>query len=184
MTGADEFRVHVTVENTPGLDTVLHEKVRQYDYEAEEWVTAPQTLGDVIVERTVAKLLADPDGKALGKRIAEITDAEIRVAVRDLIAAQLARGFRKTNNYGEPVGEVTTLTDVIVDQFQQAMKGSRELHSYNRTPGILEKLVADAVGYAFTKELAPVIEKAKKDAKAAIEQRGAEMLAEMVQKLK
>jgi hypothetical protein len=169
------LNVTVTVEGLPTLDTVVRTDTGKYLGPDEGYEYHDVTLGADIVAQATKRLLAGEGVGELRKRIDQITNEEIRTTVRDLIAAQLAKGFRKTNSYGEPIGELTTLAEIIVAEFQSAMKGSGT--GYNHTPGLLTKMLQDAVSYSFEKELRPEIDKAKKEAVAVVQAKAAQFVA-------
>jgi hypothetical protein len=167
--------VNVTVEGIPGLDTVVR-KARRWDSDAEEYAYADVTLADEIVLQVAGSLMEGRQQEVLRERIAAVTNEEIRAKVRELLTAALEKGFQPTNGYGQPQGPRTTLEELLVAEFHKAMAGKRD--SYNNNPGILEKLLREEVGLVFTKELKPVIDQAKKDAKAAVEAHAAKFLAD------
>jgi hypothetical protein len=175
------LNVTVTVEGLPTLDTVVRTDTGKYLGPDEGYEYHDVTLGADIVTQATKRLLAGDGAMELRKRIDAITNEEIRTTVRDLIAAQLAKGFRKTNSYGEPIGELTTLAEIIVAEFQSAMKPSDR---YDSKPGLLQKMLQDAVGSSFTRELQPVIEQAKKDARTAVEAKAAEFIAKAALSMK
>lgn len=169
------LEITVTVDGLPGLDTVLYEGAGRHD-DDDGWMPGREvTLGDEIVAQATAAVLKDGGAKKLVARVAEITNEEIRTAVRDLIAAQLAKGFRKTNTYGEPVGETTTLTEVLADEFRRALVPSGK--GYDRKAGLLEELLRKEIGSAFDKELKTVVDAAKEEARTLVRQRAAEFIA-------
>jgi hypothetical protein len=173
--------VNVTVEGAPDLDTVVRQ-ARKWDAEDEEYCYADVTLGEEIVSQVAGRLLEGKQQKSLRERIDGIANEEIRAKVRELLVAALEKGFQPTNGYGQPQGPKTTLEELLVAEFHKAMAGKRD--SYSNNPGILEKLLREEVSFVFTKELKPVIDQAKKDAKAAVEAHAAAFLAQATLSLK
>lgn len=118
------------------------------------------TLGDKVASKIVQRLVAERDyWGSLEQRYRDIRDEEIREAVRPQIAEALSRPTRRTNSFGEEIGEATTLTDIIVAEARKML--TTKTDSYRSTQTVMQKIVADAVHEALGKEIAEQVKAAR-----------------------
>lgn len=118
------------------------------------------TIGQEVARMALERLTHDREGwDGIGQRVHRIQDEEIREAVRPLIAEALTRPFRQTNSFGEPVGQETTLSSVIVEEARKAFKVRADTYGSSQT--VLQKLVADEVHKAFSGVIADEVKKAR-----------------------
>lgn len=133
------------------LSTLVHEA---YDGDG------GKTIGDEVAYLALRRLADDRDGwNSITQRVERITDEEIREHVRPLITEALTRPFRQTNSYGEPVGQETTLSSVIVAEARNAFKVRADSYGSNQT--VLQKLVAEEVQKAFKDVIAEEVKQAR-----------------------
>ncbi|MET9909762.1 hypothetical protein ABZZ74_23655 [Streptomyces sp. NPDC006476] len=119
-----------------------------------------KTVADLVAERIVASVVRDDRYPRLKERVTAIRDEEIRAAIRPAIVEAVTRPIKKTNGYGEPTGQVTTLSEVIVDEARKFMKEPAD--KYRREDGtVLQKLVRDEVHKAFGAEIADAVKQAR-----------------------
>ena len=119
------------------------------------------TIGDEVAALALQRLLTDRDGwNSVASRVQAIRDEEIREAVRPLITDALTRPFRKTNSFGEPVGEETTLSALIVSEARAMF--TKQADSYSRSgQTVAQKIVAEEVATAFRSEVADAVKQAR-----------------------
>lgn len=174
------MQINVTVEGLDAIDlsTVVGER-RRYDHDTEEYVTTDLTLGDEVARRVTALLTKDDQWDGLRKKFLAIRDEEIREAVRPIVAAAITETLTKTNQYGQPTGETTTLTELIV---ADANKLLTERSDYGRGTTLAQRIVAESIGQAFKNELAKALAAEKEKVIAAVRAAGAELIAEAVKK--
>lgn len=135
-----------------------------------------ETIADLIVDKAVARLAGDQDyWPSLRERVKQIRDEEIRAAVKDEIANALTEGFRKTNSYGEPYGDATTLRSVIADLAEKALDARKDSYSNSKT---LREILAEEVSKAIKAELAETIADEKAKVIAAVREQAAGLIAE------
>lgn len=148
------------------LSTLVHES---YDGDG------GKTIGDEVAYLALRRLADDRDGwNSITQRVDRITDEEIREHVRPLITGALTRPFRQTNSFGEPVGQETTLSSVIVAEARNAFKVRADSYGSNQT--VLQKLVAEEVQKAFKDVIAEEV----KQARALVADQIGEQVAEAV----
>lgn len=153
------------------LDTVIRES-----YEGDGW-----TIGNAVAHQVVQRLTEDREGwDAIRSRVRRIQDEEIREAVRPLIAEALTRPIQQANRFGEPVGEQTTLSAVIVAEAQAFM--AKKTGDYRNERTMLQGMVAEAVAAAFRDEVADAVKQARIAVTGAIGAQVAEAVATAVQK--
>jgi hypothetical protein len=119
-----------------------------------------KTVADLVAEQIVARLVRDDRYPRLRDKVTEIRDEEIRAAIRPAIVEAVTRPIKRTNGYGEPTGQETTLSEVIVDEARKFMKEPAD--KYRREDGtVLQKLVRDEVHRAFGAEIADAVKQAR-----------------------
>ncbi|MFI6491270.1 hypothetical protein [Streptomyces sp. NPDC050564] len=118
------------------------------------------TVAHLVAEQIVARLVRDDRYPRLRDKVTEIRDEEIRAAIRPSIVEAVNRPIKKTNGYGEATGQVTTLSEVIVDEARKYMKEPAD--KYRRENGtVLQQLVRSAVKEAFETEIADAVKQAR-----------------------
>jgi len=135
------MNINVTVEDV-ALDSLVRE-ASEYERGA--------TIADLVAVQIVQKLASTGDEwNALRSRFMEIRDREIEQAVRPLINDAITRNIQQTNSYGEPAGNPTTLSEVIVAEVRKltTQKGNYQSTHNGRT--LLQVIVAEQVKAAFT----------------------------------
>lgn len=142
------------------LSTVIAEVV-DYDEDGDLVSSGKEkTVADLVADRIVERLVRDDRYPRLKDRVTEIRDEEIRAAIRPAIEQAVTRPIRKTNSWGEPTGQETTLSEVIVDEARKFMKEPAD--KYRREDGtVLQKLVRDEVHKAFATEIADAVKQAR-----------------------
>lgn len=135
----------------------------------------------------IADLTADRLAKAMRMEV----KAKIDAAVQDVILAEtttlvrdaLENGtLQRTNEWGRPEGVAKPLPQIILETAQDALtKPTGDAYS-TRRPTVIQKMIADAVGAAFKKELTAEVEKVRVAARSAVEQSAAEVIRETVQR--
>jgi hypothetical protein len=139
-----------------------------------------QTLADVICREALRKLAKGDSWNSLAKRVQDITDEEIRNHVTALIADALNGDLRRTNSYGEPTGEPTTLRSLIGEEAKTAL--TRSTDGYNRGETVIGKLVREQVTQAMKAELAEAIKEERAKVVAAVHEQAGQIIAEAVTK--
>jgi hypothetical protein len=172
------IQFNVTVDGLDGIDltTVIGERSR-YDHDIEETVRQDVTLGDEVAKRVTAKLTKDDQWDGIRKRFLAIRDEEIREAVKPLVAEAITAAIEQTNGYGERTGQSTTMRELVM---AEAKKLFTDRADYGRGSTLAQRIVAEAVGSAFTRELAAAIADEKAKVIAAVRGKAAELLAEAV----
>ena len=133
---------------------------------------------DLIVNAAVGKLAKNPEWEGIQDRVRRIRDEEIRIHVSGLIEDALTAGLRKTNTYGEPYGEPTTLRTLIGEEVRSAL--AKAADRYGSRESIVRKLVREEVDKALRKELSEAIAEEKAKVVAAVRGQAAELIAKAV----
>ena len=142
------------------LATVVAE-VMDYDEDGDLVSSGKErTVAELVAAQIVERVVRDDRYPRLKDRVTAIRDEEIREAIRPAIVEAVTRPLKKTNGYGEPTGQVTTLSEVIVDEARKFMKEPAD--KYRREDGtVLQKLVRDEVHKAFGSEIADAVKQAR-----------------------
>lgn len=174
------MNINVTVADIDGIDltTVVGERTR-YDHDLEESVSQDVTLGDEVAKRITARLTKDDEYPGLRKRFLDIRDEEIRKAIEPIVTEAISGEIHKTNTYGEPTGQTTTIRELIMAEAKAYVTKSAD--SYNRGgETVLQKWVREQIATAFAKELATVMAEEKAKVVAAVRTKAADLIAEAV----
>lgn len=142
------------------LSTVVAD-VMTYDDDGDLVPTGKEkTVADLVAARIVASVVRDDRYPRLKERVTQIRDEEIRAAIRPSIVEAVTRPIKKTNSYGEATGQVTTLSEVIVDEARKFMKEPAD--KYSREKGtVLEAMVRAEIHKAFGAEIADAVKQAR-----------------------
>lgn len=143
------------------LADVIHEARDDYGHDV--------TLGSEVARRLANHVIHDRETwPPFRDRVLQIRDEEIREQVRPLIAEALAKSLQQTNNFGEPTGQTTTLSEVIVAEAKRVMtqKAGDSYNRSNRT--ILQDMVAKEVQAALAKEIADAVKQARAEVASQI----------------
>ena len=142
----------------------------------------PLTLLDCVVKETARILLGDTDHTTrseIVKRVRDIRVEEIREQVRPLIAEALAGELQRTNSFGEPTGQATTLREMVVAEAKRVLGSPTDRYSSNGQT-FVQKLVAEEVGRVFEADLRDAMAAEKAKAVAAVRAKAADLLAEVL----
>jgi hypothetical protein len=172
------MQVNVTVEDIESVDlaTVVETRSR-YDSvgEREDYEV---TIGHLIAEKVTQLLAKDDSWGGVKRRFLEIREEGIREAVQPLIAEALTGAIQKTNNYGEPTGQTTSMRELVMVEAQKIV--SKPIDSYGRGETFLQKLVREEIGRVFAGELSKVMAAEKEKVVAAVRAKAADLIAEAV----
>ncbi|MEU8035691.1 hypothetical protein [Streptosporangium sp. NPDC049078] len=135
------------------------------------------TLAELICRQALDKLAKGPAWDDLAKRVREITTEEIRAHVTALIKDAMTGDLRRTNTYGEPYGEPTTLRTLIAEEAKTAL--TRPSDRSSRTT-VLQELVRNEVVAAMRAELSTAIADERAKVVAAVRTQAAQLIAEAV----
>lgn len=138
-------------------------------------------LGDLVIAELVQRYMRTEDWPTLRKRVTEIRDEEIRAQVTPMITEAVARPVQKTNTYGEPIGEATSLREVVIDEARKILQGTKG-DSYNRKEGLGRQLIREMVEKELRTELTEVIKEERQKVVNAVRAQAAELITEAVTK--
>jgi len=173
------INVNVTVDGQDGIDlTTEVQTVRRYDGELDDYVETPVTLGEIVARRISADLTKDDSYPGLRKRFLELRDEEIREQVKPLVTEALTGPIQKTNTYGEPTGQTTSMRELVMAEAKKIV--SKPTDSYGRGETFLQKLVREEISRAFIGELNKVMAAEKEKVVVAVRAKAAELIAEAV----
>lgn len=156
------------------LDRFLAPVNVRYDSDGEPFGGEPQTVEDIVLGLAAAQVVAGLDREVrsrLAERVRAVRDEVIREQVAPIVAEALSGPVQRTNAYGEPVGEATTLREIITKDAQAALRltprdlrGSRSLHDL--TPAT--KVMVAEVDRAVTAEVKAIVQQVKDETRQVI----------------
>ena len=150
----DEDRIVAAV-----ADRIVAMHSPEYDDETGE--PLPSTSGRKTIEDRVRQVVLKTVREAVESTVATVTEA----AVKDAVAACLAEGWQKTNNYGEPSGPKMDLKARIGELLVKLQDNGYNSNRQN----LVEALIRSAVEGALKTEFAPAIAEAKVKFKALLD---------------
>lgn len=167
------------------LDFSRMRRVVGWDEEGEP-VEEPMTMEDAVVEAAARQVLASAksDVRELVREAARKQIGEsIRAIIEPLIVEALTASIQPYNSYGEPKGEPVTLREVIVKKATEEFRlpSSRNYHPDKAT--LIEAVIREEVHKALKKDLVDAISEARKQVLAAVQEKGAEVIAETITKM-
>lgn len=147
----------------------------------------PVALGDLVVNGLVDRLTAEIKSDAEPYRGAvSVAREAIAAAAKDeataLVREALSGRIQRTDNWGDPQGEPTTLRDLIRGEIQAFLGEKPPRPGYNDTPGPFRQLLKVEVQDALAKELREEIRAARAQVAAAVRERAAEILGDVVKR--
>lgn len=164
------------------MDTVVGERTHRVG--EDDWEQEPITLGhlvaEIVTERAIQSATKD-EYRGLRNRVSEVRNEVIREKVAPLIEEALTGEIRKTNSYGEPTGQTTTLRDEIMAEAQRTLTkptGS----SYDRQKSLLQTIIEKEVSQVLRKELTDVLAEEKKKLINAVRAEGMKMFTDILEK--
>lgn len=142
------------------LDTVVGQGFG-YDEDGDSYPTGEQrTIAHLVADQIVDRLIKDDRWPSLRDKVMEIRTEEIRTAIRPAVDEAIARPIHKTNTYGERVGTVTTLAELIADEARKQLTAPAD--NFRRENGsLLQVAVRAEVKRAFDQEIAETVKKAR-----------------------
>jgi hypothetical protein len=166
------------------LATVVGDVI-EYDDDGDARVKGEKTIGHLVAEQVVTRLINDADRWThLRGQVEELRSQMIREALAPVVEQAIKAPLQKTSSWGEPIGEPVTLTTVIIEEVRKYLKEPAD--SYRRENGtILQKLIRDEVKRAFETEVKAAVAEARKAVAAEIgEQFGTQVAAGVAAALK
>lgn len=148
-----------------------------YDYD-----DGPISLGDKVIERLV-RTLTDKFEAQAQKQLHEALKSSIETKATELVEAAVNAPIRKTNTWGEPVGEPTSLRDMI-DQKVKEFLGSRIDSGYtgSHPRTFIQNMVGKQVEASMQKEFAAAIQQGKEELLKAVKGHAAEVISESLRR--
>jgi hypothetical protein len=153
-----------------------------YDPDADEERYEPASLLDLLVAEAGDKLV-----KALRRDLLKRVEDQVHDAVvdtiTDLVREHLNDGVRAVNSLGQAVGEPTPLAEVIKATANDTLtKAVGDNYGSRGRQTVLQKLVTEAVGTAFQKELQAEVDKARQAAKDAVRDSAAHVIQQTIER--
>lgn len=164
-----------------------------YDENGEP-VQGPTTIEDIVlglvadklVERVVnhGNVQGRPYWEDIRSRVKSVKDEVIRERVAPLVEQAMTEPIQRTDDFGVPRGEPTTLRAEILKTAQSWLSSPDPSYSADRVrKSRVQKLIADEVDRALTSELKAAVTAAKAEVTAAVQEKGAAVLAETIVKM-
>lgn len=174
----DPTNAHIASGVTLVIDpaTVLDSLLGSGRYDEDGEVPGGPVAHHVVV--LAARQLADELRVAVQEEIRE----QVAARVEEIIAATLEEGVRKTDTWGQPVGEPVTVATLIrqeTENFLTAVSGD-----YNRRETRLQKLLREQVDRAWTKEANAAVAAGKEQVMATLRAKAAEVVADTIGRLR
>lgn len=128
---------------------------------------------------TAAELLIRDIRDDVRQAVAE----QVKAQVGDVVRETLENGVRKTNTWGEPTGEVTTLRDMIAAEANAFLTKSVSRGYNNGSETQVQAYIRESVDRQIKKELQAAVDSAKKQVTAAVKDQAAQVITETVARM-
>lgn len=179
------MQINVTVDGIDGVDltTVVGDEIAYYDPETEETEHRPRTLGDLVAEKLADKIYAGLDYQQRYE-LTKTASAERVKLIRERLVPQVEQALtgeiQKTNNYGEPTGQTTTMRELIIAEVTRVINAKGDRFYSDSDKPLLTRVVTAEVNRALTAELADAFKAEKEKVVAAVKAKAADLIAEAV----
>lgn len=174
-----------SVQFSIGLDTVISTEV-SYGRDGEVFGHGPVTLGQMIAQivadrltKQVTSELMNEVRKPVRSRVDAIADQLVEEKLREV----LTRETVPTDQYSTAKGGPTTLAEIITKRAEEwlaASSGDRSYREGRKTN--LQRLIDEAVGRTFERELQAAVKQAKDAAVQAVADKAGEAMADILRK--
>lgn len=143
-----------------------------------------QSASKAIVQEAARRVLAQRDlTEDVRRRVKQITDEEIRAAVGPMLEQALFEGVQPTDSFGTPKGERTTLRDMVVQEVRRDIGASKQPGFHGSKQTLLEQIIGREVERVVREDLKQAMDEARKQVRAAVERKGAEVLAQTIERM-
>lgn len=172
------MNINITVSEVD-LTAVIGE-CPQYDTDGEYMGAGTRTLGDAVAAQIALDLKRDDQYPGLRSRVIDIRSDEIREQIKPIVTKAIEGNIQKTDEWGQPVGNSTTLHALIVKEVNDYLK--RKVDGSYRSDGktVVQKFVEEAVDKVVKRELAEAIAEEKAKVVVAVRAKAAELIAAAV----
>jgi hypothetical protein len=175
----------IRIEFDLDLDSLVTRGGRSYgpDDEPESPPSVEQVVIDHAADSLLARLVRDRDVyPRLTEQVTSIRADLIRERLTPLVETELARPIQRTDTYGNAQGPSTTLTELVLAEVKALITPARKGGYGAPDPTLLEKIVKEEVGRAFTQEVTAVIQAEKAKAVAAVHASAATIIADAIKR--
>ena len=153
--------MNITVKIDEVSLTTTVEQAMAYDDESGPYVAGERTVGHLVAEMIVDRLVQDRDRwHELRSTVTEIKREVIREAVLPQVEQAISAPIQKTSAYGDPIGEPVTLREVIVDEARKLVNTPTDRYD-SHSGTLLSKIVAEQVREAFANEVRDQVKQAR-----------------------
>jgi hypothetical protein len=179
------MNINITVDGLEGVDlsTVIGDEIAYYDPETGETEHRPRTLGDLVAEKLADKIYAGLDYERRNE-LTKTASAErvklIRERLVPQVEAALSGEIQKTNNYGEPNGQTTTMRELVIAEITRVINAKGDRHYSDSEKPLITRVVSSEVNRALTTELADAFKAEKDKVVAAVRAKAADLIADAV----
>ena len=146
-----------------------------------------QSIAEAVLERCAGQVLREVGREAIYRthleRVEEIRDDLIVERLTPLIDEALTKSVQKTDAFGEPKGDPTTLREVILKRATDFLKQPRNSRIGQDRQTDVQAFIDEAVSRTVTKELRQALEDARKEVVNAVRAEGAEVIAETIRRM-
>lgn len=142
------MQINITVEN-PDLSSTIPEPYGD-----------DTTLGALVAANLTREFKQTGGWDGIQKRFEDLRDEEIRAQVAPIVAEAIHNPITKSNRYGEPTGDTTTLREIIATEARKALTNTGDSYSSKRE-SLLVKTIRAEVHAALTTEIKDVVKKVR-----------------------
>lgn len=158
-----------------------HGRYLGYDPDADEDRFTQSSLQQEIVHAASLEMVKQAR-RGIEKAVLDEVRTAVADEVRDIVAETLAAPVQKTTEWGSPVGEAKPLSQLIIEQAQDALRKPELRDGYSRgtQPTMVQRIISNEIEKAFKAELQGYVKEAQQAAVAAVKASAAEVIGESI----
>lgn len=170
---------------TIGWTTAIGHRSSGYDYANDEEIVEPVTIGEMVTDALAARLYGPVARGAekiqheamtrLRTQTAETVVEVVREEVATAVRAALREPIQRTDTFGKPVGEPTSLNELIVAEVRAYLDEPPARWNSDERPNGFRKLLREAVGDALNSDLRTVATEARAKVQQAVREKANEV---------
>lgn len=168
---SDDNNTPVSVQRGAATITIdLHELLDSAGWYDEDSPHLNQVVG----------LAAQRVANDMTREIREGVRVKVEEEVESIVADALAEGIQPTDAYGSPVGNRTTLREIILKQADQLMKTPARDSFGRGGETVIQKMVREEILKGFKNELTAAVNATKQEILEAMKTQAAEVITETI----
>lgn len=181
------MQINVNVDGLDGVDlsTVIGDEIAYSESDTGYTERQARTLGDLVAEKLADRIYAGLDHERRYELVKTASAERVKL-IRERLVPQveeaLSGEIQRTNNYGEPNGQTTTMRELVIAEITRVINASGDRHYNGSEASLITRVVTAEVNRALTTELNAAFKAEKDKVVAVVRAQAAELVAGAVKK--